>query len=196
MKTGKLFVISAPSGAGKTTLVNLLLGQYRDALSIERVVTYTSRPPRIGEIDGVDYHFVSSEQFKHMIDTHLFLEWTQWCGNFYGSPISVIADMQNGKSFILIIDREGALRVRKAFPDALLIWIEPPTLQELAHRLAARGTDGAQRVQERIEKSQQEIAIETRDQLYAPVPLFDYHVINRDVQTAVAEFYEIMKSEI
>ncbi len=196
MSLGKLFVLSAPSGTGKTTLISLLMSRYNDTLHVKNVVTYTSRCPREGEVNGVDYHFVTIAQFKHMIDQNLFLEWNIWCDNYYGSPLSVLEDMRRGQSFILVIDVEGARRVRKAYADAVLIWLVPPSLFELERRLRGRGTDSEKILQSRLEKAQQEITLELQDQQYAECPLYDYHVINNDKEVAVIQLFEIMRSEL
>ena len=123
MKKGKLFVISAPSGAGKTTVVHEFLLRFKNKYKLKRVVTYTTRPPRVGEEQGVDYHFVSADIFKEMISNHRFLEWSTWYDYYYGSPSSIIHEIEEGHSFILVVDRHGAQEICRSYSEAVLIWI-------------------------------------------------------------------------
>ena len=196
MKTGKLFVISAPSGTGKTTVVHLFLSRYGKQYQMQRVVTYTSRMPRKGEIEGIDYYFVTVQQFKDLIEKDFFLEWTCWCDHYYGSPQSIIADIKTGKSFFLIIDRMGAKRVYKAYSQAILIWLMPPSLQELEHRLIMRGTGTASVIKDRLIKAEAEIKEEEYDKQHANYPLYQYHLVNNNLEDTVKQLVVLVDQNL
>ena len=139
--SGNLFVVAAPSGAGKTTLVRLLLEQES---SVHLSISYTTRGPRPGEENGREYHFVDNVEFQAMIARHEFLEWAEVHGNFYGTSQKWIADqLAAGHDVLLEIDWQGAQQVRKLFPQAIGIFILPPSMEELTRRLTGRGTDAA-----------------------------------------------------
>jgi len=171
-KTGNLFIISAPSGAGKTTLVEALLKEKHEHFSLSRVVTYTSRPMRSSEIHGRDYHFVSQEEFQNLIEQDHFLEWSTAYGAFYGFPHSILNEMVNGSSFIVIVDRAGARSLKHHVPSAVMIWICPPDLRTLEERLLARNTDSREAVTKRLELAAREMEFEQEN------PLFEYHIVN------------------
>src|SRR6476620_10453002 len=147
---GKLFVISAPSGAGKTTLVNALLHEVGDSLSLKRVITYTTRSMGLGEEPGVDYHFISVQEFEHKIQQRFFLEWSVVYGTYYGSPASLIAQCKEGSSSILIVDSLGAQTVRAQVPDAIFIWIYTKGIDVLRERLILRGRDSQEKIEKRL----------------------------------------------
>ncbi|RUM88612.1 MAG: guanylate kinase, partial [Thermovibrio sp.] len=152
---GLLIVISAPSGTGKTTLVHMLLKEFPD---LEFSVSYTTRPPRPGEVDGRDYHFVDRKTFERMIEEGDFLEWAEVYGNLYGtSRTQVLKALNEGKDVILDIDTQGALQVKKNFPEAVLIFILPPSLKELERRLRNRGTDDEETIERRLKTAREEI---------------------------------------
>lgn len=189
---GKLFIISAPSGAGKTTLVTATLERLQSKWPLERVVTYTSKQPRHNERDGIDYHFISPQDFQERIDHGFFLEWSSAYQTYYGSPRSIITERAKGRSFIMIIDRVGAERVKQLVHDALLIWIAPPSFKELQRRLENRATETKDQIARRLERARVEIALENQN------PLYDFTIINDDFHTAQQElesFFEKKLSE-
>ena len=186
--SGKLFVISAPSGAGKTTLVRHILELLQGTYSISRVVTYTTKTPREGEsVEGVDYHFVSQEEFERKIGESFFIEWSCAYGHYYGSPSFVKAKMAEGHSHILIIDRLGAARIKEVIPDAILIWIYTSSLEVLKQRLEQRGGESAEQVAARLKLAVSEIEQE------ALRPAYNFHVLNEDFYESVAKLCEIFK---
>ena len=180
MEKGSLFVISAPSGAGKTTLVNALLENLPMGCSVQRVVTYTTRQPRPGEDNNSSYHFVTKEQFKEKIKEGFFLEWSSWYNDYYGSGRSVLDDLAQGKSFIMILDRSGARAIKQVYPEAELIWIQPPSLEVLQTRLEKRGDTAASRTF-RLERAHFELQQEEKEHLYTHV------LINDSLDKAVHE---------
>lgn len=154
--TGQLFIVSAPSGAGKSSLVKALLEQ--DS-SIRLSVSYTTRPPRPGEVDGVNYHFVSREEFLARLEKSEFLESAEVYGNFYGTSQAWIeAEMAAGRNVLLEIDWQGAAQVRRLMPGALSIFILPPSLEELRRRLEGRGTDSAEVIAKRMAAAREDIS--------------------------------------
>jgi len=189
MAFGKLFVISAPSGAGKTSLVAEVLKKCGPHCSIKRAITYTTRPPREGEIDGQHYHFISIDEFKEKIDQDYFIEWSTWYDHYYGSPVSILKHIQEGLSYIMVLDRSGAKEVLQTYPQAILIWIEPPSIEELQKRLVARG-DSQGIIQNRLRKAAVEIAQEKEEQFYK------YHIINDEFKTAAQQMTSIFNKEL
>ena len=185
---GKLFVVSAPSGAGKTTLVTEALKTLQKDFSIEKVVTCTSREPRETERNKIDYSFFSKKEFENKINAKFFLEYTEYAGNYYGSPSSIFDDMKHGKSFILIIDLVGAKRIKQIAPNSAFIWITPPSLEILEKRLRNRKTDNDITITKRLEAAQKEMAEE------ASLSLFDYHIINDDLLDSANELISIIKN--
>lgn len=157
MRRGNLFVISGPSGAGKGTLVALLLDRVPDAwLS----VSATTRSPRPGEVDGQSYRFLERERFQELIDAGELLEWAEYSGNFYGTPkASVQEAIDQGRQVILEIEVQGALQVREKMPQAKLVFIEPPSLQELERRLRNRGTESDEAIDRRMAAAEVELSI-------------------------------------
>ncbi len=180
---GSLYIISAPSGAGKTSLVTKLLAQDQH---IQVSVSTTTRAMRQGEEDGVNYHFLSIEDFQVKIKNNDFLEHAQVFDNFYGtSKTSVEAELATGKDVILEIDWQGAQQVRKLIPSAIGIFILPPSLPELERRLTGRGTDSQEIIDGRMKEAVSEI------EHYSE---FDYLIINNHFETALAELYTIFKA--
>ncbi|HNA30689.1 MAG TPA: guanylate kinase [Rhodocyclaceae bacterium] len=154
--TGQLFIVSAPSGAGKSSLVKALLEQ--DS-SIRLSVSYTTRPPRPGEVNGVNYHFVSREEFLARLEKSEFLESAEVYGNFYGTSQAWIeAEMAAGRNVLLEIDWQGAAQVRRLMPGALSIFILPPSIEELRRRLEGRGTDSAEVIAKRMAAAREDIS--------------------------------------
>lgn len=189
-KIGQLFIIAAPSGAGKTSITMAVIEKLKNTvLPIEKVITCTTRPIRPGEVDGVDYHFFSQEEFLRKKNMGFFIETTKYNENYYGSPASIFTEMKNGKSFILVADMAGAKNFKSNIkPDAVSIWISVPDAQELRRRLEKRG-DSKEGIEKRVTLAQEEMAQEAREKM------FDYHVLNNNFDTAVHDVIEIIKQK-
>jgi guanylate kinase len=178
---GKLIVISGPAGCGKDTIVE---GLFAKNSELFYSISTTTRSPREGEQDGVHYFFTSREEFGKMIKKGDFLEYTQYCGNYYGTrKATIMTALGEGKNIILKIECEGAENVKKMFPEALLIFVMPPSVEELRRRLVNRSTEDEKTIERRIRIAQTEIAFSGR---------YDYKVINDDLQTAINEVAEII----
>ncbi len=179
--TGHLYIVAAPSGAGKTTLVRLLLEKDPD---INVSISSTTRLPRTGESDGREYHFVGVQNFLDMVSQGEFLEWAEVHGNYYGTSKRWIEkEMEAGRDVLLEIDWQGAQQVRKVFPKAIGIFILPPSLEELKSRLSGRGTDSAETIARRIAAARDEMR---------HVDEFDYVIINDDLQQALDNLRSII----
>ncbi len=179
--SGSLFVISAPSGAGKTSLVHALL---QSNPQIDLSVSYTTRPPRAGEIDGKDYHFVSRETFLAMAARNEFLESAEVYGNLYGTSRTWIAgENAKDRDILLAIDWQGAAQVRKLFPDCVCIFILPPSLETLARRLQGRGKDSAEVIATRLAAAREDVS---------HLSEFDYVIINTELDEAGRELGSIV----
>ncbi len=167
---GDIFVISGPSGVGKTTVIKLFLKEV-SAFNVHFSVSYTTRSKREGEINGKDYHFISKEEFLSKVHNSFFLEWAKVHGNYYGTGKDVLKFIERGQDVILDIDVQGALQVKNSFKQAITVFIFPPSLKELRNRLEVRRTESFEVIERRIEKAKDEInkAIE-----------YDYAVINDD----------------
>lgn len=182
-KKGNIFIISAASGTGKTTLVSRLLANHN---GLRVSVSHTTRLPREGEVNGVHYHFVSKEEFESLIVQKAFLEYADVFGNYYGTSIEgVNALAEAGYDVILEIDVQGAAQVRDALPEAVGIFILPPSFDVLAARLHGRGTDSQEVIQRRLSKARHEIEQSV---------LFDYVVVNDDLEKAEADLVHIVSS--
>ena len=183
MTVGSLFVVSAPSGAGKTTLVRLLL----EADSQVRLsVSYTTRAPRPGETDGVAYHFVDEPTFRTMRDHGEFVEWAEVHGNFYGTSRSWLeSQMREGQDVLLEIDWQGARQVRSLFSEAVGIFVLPPSTAELERRLRGRGQDSDAVIARRVAAAKGEME---------HVGEFDFAIINNDLQVALEELKAAVKA--
>ncbi len=181
---GLLIVISAPSGTGKTTLAHMLLKAFPN---MEFSVSYTTRKPRLGEVNGKDYFFVDRDTFERMIEEGDFLEWAEVYGNLYGTSRSqVLKALNEGKDVLLDIDTQGALQVKKNFPEAVLIFILPPSLKELERRLRSRGTDDEETIERRLKTARVEIE---------RAPLYDYIVVNDVLEEAFEKLKSIVIAE-
>lgn len=183
-RKGKVFIVAGPSGAGKSTVLSRLLAE-RDDLFYS--VSATTRTPRIHEVDGKDYHFISAERFQHMMKEDAFLECAEYVGNFYGTPRAPVeAAVNAGKDAILEIEVQGASQVYAKRPDTIRIFIIPPSWEELERRLTARGTDTPEKIQKRLLRARVELDAARE---------YDYIVLNDSVDSAVAELRAIMLAE-
>lgn len=179
---GNLYVVAAPSGAGKTTLVRLLL----EAEPVRLSISFTTRQPRPGEQDGREYHFVDTATFRAMIERQEFLEWAEVHGNFYGTSKKWIADQLAVDADVLLeIDWQGAQQVRQQFPDAIGIFILPPSMEELERRLTGRGTDAADVIARRLAAAQAEMR---------HVGEFDYVIINNQLEEALLDLRAVVRA--
>ena len=180
---GQLFIVTAPSGAGKSSLIAALLKQDpRVRLS----VSHTTRAPRQGEIDGQDYHFVSRTTFSTLRTENQFLEWAEVYGNFYGTARRSLEDLQNrGFDVILEIDWQGARQVRQFYPESLGIFILPPSLETLRHRLQGRGKDDPETIEKRLSLAQDDLSHENE---------FEYAIINADYDEALRDLAAVLRA--
>lgn len=187
---GKLFVISAPSGAGKTTIANTVIEKLGSFYPLSKIITYTSRQPRSNETPGKDYCFVSKDDFVEKKERGFFLETTEYNGEWYGSPQSIIDDLEKGMSFIIITDILGAKTISSRMNAAVLIWLAPPSAEVLRTRLLKRGTENSAQVEARIALSRDEMDQERRENF------FHYRIINDSFDIAAKELCEIIRTEI
>ncbi len=170
---GGLVVLSGPSGVGKTTLVDRLLA--RPGFKLCRSISATTRGPRQGEADGADYYFMTRPQFEAARDRGEFLEWAEVHGHFYGTPAQPVAQLRRqGYWVLLVIDVQGGLQVRQHAPDALLVWIQPPSFESLEARLRARSTDDEAAIERRLNNARRELEIAAQ---HYPA---EYYVSNED----------------
>ena len=177
----KLIVISGPSGVGKGTIVNELLKKGDYALS----VSCTTRAPRVGEKEGISYFFISKQKFLSMIEDGGFLEYDNHFENYYGTPKDFVEKQLQTKNVILEIEVNGAFKVKKSYPEAILIMIAPPGMEELKSRLVGRGTESAEDIEERLARLDYELAQSDK---------YDYTVINDDLERAIGEIEKIIKN--
>ncbi len=184
MTKGRTFIISGPSGVGKSTVLKALLERRRDLFFS---VSATTRPARPGEIDGIHYRFLDVDTFREWIARDEFLEYAEFVGNFYGTPREyVYKAMNQGRDVILDIEIQGAIQVSQKMPDAVRIFIAPPSWEELERRLKDRGTDSEEKIQKRLLRAKVEVQT---------AHTYDYFVINDTVENAVGELEAIMTAE-
>lgn len=182
-KRGTLVLYTGASGVGKGTIMAELLK--RDP-SIRLSVSNTTRPPREGEIDGVHYNFVTKEQFKDLIDRDGYLEYAEYCDNYYGTPKKQVEDMlDRGYNVFLEIEVQGGLQIMEKYPDVLSIFILPPSMESLERRLRRRNTEDEQTIQMRLAEAEKEIGFKKR---------YKYCVVNDDLDTAVDKVLDILHS--
>ncbi len=184
-QNGRLFVISAPSGAGKTTLIKRVLARF-DRVSYS--VSHTTRSPRPGEIHGKDYFFINQDQFVHMIDAGHWLEWARVHGHYYGTSKAFVTEqIEKGNILLLDIDVQGAGQIMASGLNPVSVFIMPPSLAILRQRLENRGTDDPQTIARRLENAQQEITQKH---------MFRYVLVNDDLETASAQLCQIFEKEM
>jgi len=183
-RRGIPIVVAAPSGAGKTTVCRRLVeADPRLVFS----VSHTTRPRRSGETRGVDYHFVPHAEFEKLAAAGAFLEWAEYSGNLYGTSWAAIeTPLARGRDVLLEIEVQGARQVRERLPEAVLVFLLPPSLGALEERLRTRGTDGPGEIERRLAIARREIAT---------LDLFDYAVVNEELETAVARLGEVVAAE-
>lgn len=184
-KRGTLVVLSGPSGTGKGTVCGVVRSHLGD--TVRYSISATTRKPRTGEEHGREYFFFSKEDFEALRDQNGFLEWAQVYDNYYGTPRAFVEEvLASGKDCILEIDPQGALQVRKATDEAVLVFIAPPSLEELRSRLTGRGTESAEEVEKRLSCAESELAYRNQ---------YDYIIINDDVEKAAAKMEAILLAE-
>jgi guanylate kinase len=177
---GRLVILSGPSGVGKDTV----LEAWRQSNQrVERVVAYTTRQPRDGEMNGVDYHFVTHRRFEELVEEGAFLEHKQVHGNWYATPLSDMHAMLNaGKIAVLKIDVQGAMEAMRLRPDALSIFLLPPTVEDLEKRIRSRGTDSDEVIERRLEDARYELALADK---------YMAHIVNDDIERVVRELNDL-----
>src|SRR3989339_596562 len=185
-QAGKLFLLSAPSGCGKTTVTYKLLETLQPSCDIARVVTYTSRAPRTTDKPGIDYHFLSVEEFERRIEQSFFLEWSKVYDDYHGTPGDMLEKIDIGSSYIAVVDRLAVGSILKKYQQAVTIWLEPPSLDILERRLRNRKSEQEEQICKRLTLAQQEI----KDARTFP---YDYHVINDLFDATVCELRAIIQ---
>lgn len=183
-RKGLLLVVSGPSGAGKGTICKELLKANKD---IKLSVSATTRKPRVGEVEGINYYFVKKEKFQDLISANEFLEYAQIYDNFYGTPKStIIESLNNGQDVLLEIEMQGAMQVKKVYPDGVFIFTLPPSLEELKNRIVGRGTETEEEIEKRFGCAFEEIKL---------IEDYDYFIFNKDIDTSVKEIENIIACE-
>lgn len=182
---GLLIVISGPSGVGKGTVRKALFA--REKHNLEYSVSMTTRPPRIGEFDGFDYFFVTREEFEKRINEDKLLEYAEFVGNYYGTPMDYVEDRLNeGKEVVLEIEVQGAMQVREKMPDAVFVFIAPPSKGSLRDRITKRATETEDIINKRMDKAEREFGLAHK---------YDYIVVNDNVENAADRIMAIIRAE-
>jgi guanylate kinase len=181
---GLLFIVSAPSGAGKTSLCKEVVNLIPD---LHFSISYTTRPPRQHEVKGIDYYFISLEEFQKMIDSSQLIEWTEIYGNFYGtSKASVEENRRKGRDIIFDIDPVGARSIKEIYSESVTVFILPPSHRDLEERLIQRGTDDEAVIRNRLKKAREEMEQSN---------WYQYRIVNDDFKSAVEQLKEIIAAE-
>lgn len=182
---GLLIVLSGPSGVGKGTVRKALFAH--PGTDFKYSISMTTRAPRVGEVDGVDYFFKTKNAFEALIEQDRFIEYAEYVGNYYGTPVDYVQQsIDNGQDIFLEIEVGGAKQVREKFPQALFIFLSPPGIKQLESRLINRGTDSEAVIKHRIQKAKEELKL---------MNLYDYVVVNDDVETACGKIQCIVDAE-
>ena len=183
MNKGRLIVFSAPSGCGKGTMLEEILKDVRFAVS----VSATTRAPREGEKDGVNYHFLTREDFEQRVANGKFIEHAEYCQNLYGTLVSEVdGRLERGLNVILEIEPQGAMKIREKRPDAVFIFVVPPSIGELRRRLKKRGTESDEVIEERVSKAAWEISQAEK---------YDYVIVNDALEDAISDFFAVIRGE-
>ena len=184
-KKGRIFVISGPSGVGKGTLLRMLFERHPE---ISLSVSATTRSPRPGEFDGINYFFVTREKFQELINKDGLLEWAEFAGNYYGTPVQPVEDaLFRGKNIALEIEVKGAMQVKKKFPESILIFITPPSFEELESRLVRRNTESREIIEKRLAVVKTELEKSSE---------FDYVIVNDNLEDALIKLEQTIDMEI
>lgn len=184
MRKGSLFVVSAPAGCGKDTILNEL---FKKTDKAGYAVSATTRVPREGEVNGVHYHFLTRGEFERRIAEKEVLEYTEYCGNYYGTLRKSVNDLlEQGKDAVLKIEVEGAMNIKKAFPEACLVFILPPSWEVLEKRLRDRGTETEDKIVERTAQARREVEFAAN---------YDYLIVNDDLSEAVDDLLAVFRAE-
>lgn len=182
-KKGVLIVLSGFSGAGKGTIMKELIQRYPYFLSISA----TTRKPREGEENGVHYYFHTKEEFEHMIENDELIEWAEYVGNYYGTPKKAVEQqLAEGKDVLLEIEMQGGMLVKEKFPDALLLFVTPPSFSDLEKRLIGRGTETKEQISRRMQRAKEEISY---------MPSYDYLIVNDKLEQAIEDVHHIIQTE-
>ena len=187
---GKLFIVSAPSGAGKTTLVNEVIKTFKSQFNLNRVITYTTRPQRPCDIHGKDYYFISKQEFEQKIHENFFLEYSCEYGNYYGSPCHIMDDLKAGKSYCMIVDLVGARALHQKINTAVFIWIYPKSLEILKQRLIKRNSDDMQEIERRLQLANKEMM---NQHLH---DIFTHEILNDDFEIARKSLTDLIQKEL
>jgi len=185
-RRGLMFILSSPSGAGKTTIAKKLLAAESDALAMS--VSVTTRPMRPGEVDGRDYHFTNEAEFRTRVADEAFLEWAEVFSNLYGTPrAAVVQGLEAGQDFLFDVDWQGAQQLsQRAGADVVSVFLLPPSVAELEHRLRSRGTDSEEVIRGRMDRAKAEMSHWSE---------YDYVVVNDDVEACFEKVHTLLKAE-
>jgi len=185
-KMGALVIVSGPSGSGKGTIMSEYFKNYENDNSFLSI-SATTRSPRPGEKEGVNYYYKTKEEFEFMINNDGLAEWAEFCGNYYGTPKKAVLDMlEAGKNVILEIEVQGAMQVKESFPEAACVFVLPPSFTELKKRLVERKTESEEVIDIRLNRAKQEVML---------IDNYDYILINDDLNSAVEKFHSIVVAE-
>lgn len=184
MSDGLLVVLSGPSGSGKGTVLERLLAMDK---KLHYSISATTRSPRAGEVDGQNYFFIDKSDFLKLVDIDEMLEFTKYCDNYYGTPRRIVTNkLEQGFDVLLEIETEGAMQIKDSYPNAVFIFVLPPSMQELERRLRKRGTETDEVIQARLEKAKMEMTMAYR---------YDYIVVNDDPDKTAEELFSVIKAE-